>query len=278
MYKWLKYNSFSGDQNRTFPWVRALLGYLDIRPNLIKEKRKLDNRLKSIELPRIAHIHTPKTGGTYTNHLKEYFPHLNFSHVVVRQNRSDKWCPVGLTPIHSNKIKGYYTFATVRNPLLFLISYYHHVLGNKKFENVNHYDYQNAQKGFEYLVNVILSREDKWPSRKFLFPNLFDQSGNIVVDWVNKNETLDDDLKQLLIQFDFVHKPQKKQRVAIKKPYEEYYSQSLFDKVCKAYEREMTLFGYDGYESYDPKVDMHKFKVNKISYKYDTDELSWLEK
>lgn len=278
IHKWLKHNTFHSEDNRKLLYLKLLFGMLEIRPNLIIEKIKIQRKAKDMKIPLIGHIHTPKTGGTYTNYLRTSFPHVNFSHVVVRTDRSDKWCPIGLVPINPKKIAGYYIFSTVRNPLLFLISYYHHVLGNMGSDNIVHYDYENALKGFDNLVNVIITRDDKWPSKKFLFPNLFDQNGNIVVDWINRNETLDNDLKLLLEKYDVEHKPQERQRVSQKKEPKEYYSKDLLEMVLKTYDREMKLFGYKDFENIEPKVNLKDFKSSNIKYDFVSDKLEWASK
>jgi hypothetical protein len=273
IYKWLKHNAFKGDSYRRFSWLRVVFGFLDFRPNLIRRKIELTKDIRGSNLPKIGHIHVPKTGGSYTGSLRKQFPHVSFNHVVVRSDRSDSWCPVGMTPISPKKIKGYYIYSTVRNPLLFLISYYHHVLGNKGFENTNHYDYLEAVKGFENLVNVIISRESIWPSKKFLFPNLFDQSGNIVANWVNRNEVLDEDLSNLLNSFHIHHVPIEKKRVSKKNPPESYYSTELLDKVEETYKREIEFFGYKGFGFNEPPINLHEFKNSKLKYFYQTDTL-----
>jgi len=283
IYRWLKHNAFSANQSRPFqlriifPWLKIIFGYFDLRPNLKKAKIKLFKKAKGSNLPKIGYIHVPKTGGSYVASLESDFPHISFSHVVVRTDRSDKWCPIGLTPIHPKKIEGYYIFATVRNPLLMLISYYHHVLGNEGFNKSKHlYDYDVANKGFEHFVNTIITREDKWPSKKFLFPNLFDQEGRIVVDWVNRNETLDLDLKKLLNRFDLQHQIKERKRVAKKRVNNEYYSKELLEKVCKVYAREMKIFGYDGYKIIDPLAELKNFKSSNIKYLYSEDKVEGL--
>jgi len=273
VYKWLEHNGYRGEHNRRLSSLKILFGFFDIRPNLFIEKIKNSVRAKKQNIPLIGHLHTPKTGGTYVNHLMDNFPHVNFSHVVVRETRNDKWCPVGLVPIKPNKINGYYIFATVRNPLEFLISYYHHVLGNMGSDNIEHYDYEEAQKGFENLVTIIINREDKWPSKKFLFPNLFNQDGHIVVDWVNRNETLDDDVSSLCSKFGLVHIPKAKKRTSNKNKSEQYYTQELLNKVSKTYWREMDLFGYENFNIKIPKVNLYSFKTSNLRYDYLTDIL-----
>jgi hypothetical protein len=268
--KWLIHHAFYSDEERSYKTLRVLFGILDFRPRLFKEKRKWAGE----KLEKIGHLHTPKTGGNYVSQFKNEFPHINFSHVVVRTNRGDQWCPVGLNPIHPNKIKGFYIFTTVRNPLTFFISYYHHVLGHDIYHNKNHYDYPYAVKGFDVLLNEVLNREDKWPSKKFLFPNLFDQQGNPVANFVLRTEELDKDLTKITTKFGYsIAKKERKRQAKKKGTSDSYYSEKLFNKVVQTYAREMKLFGYDGFETVEPRVNLHEFQESGLKYDYLTDKL-----
>ncbi len=279
--KWLKYNAFQGEQNRSLPWLRVLFGIIDFRPNLMITKYKYEKKIKKLKVERLGHIHIPKTGGSYLNSLSDNeFLHLNFNHVVVRDDRSDELCPIGLTPIKKQKLEGYFLFSTVRNPLTFLISYYHHVKNFGDYINSKNYDYEDAQKGFKHLVLKIINRTDKWPSRNFLFPQLFNDKGEIVVDWINKNETLDNDIKELATKFD-IKIPTKKEsiRVSPKKiSNEEYYDQELLKLVLNIYSREMNLFGYDRFKTVDSTIDLRNFKNSNYNYDYKNDILIQKEK
>jgi len=272
--KWIIHHAYYSNHETTLPYLRLILTLFDIRPNLIKEKYFI-KKDKSEKYPNfVGHIHIPKTGGTYVNSLKSFIPYVNLSHVVSRKNRSDKYCPIGLTAIRERKLKSFYLFSIVRNPLNFIISYYHHVKGFEKLVNPYHYDFLAAQKGFNYLVNTIINRTDKWPSRKFLFPQLFNQEGKCIVDWINRTEQLDYDLSKFCNYFGQTFSPEKKKRVSPKTKYpEQYYSDKLYDSVLKIYHREMLIFGYNGFQTDVPKIKLKPLMKDNISYNYLKDEI-----
>jgi hypothetical protein len=269
--KWMIHRAIYSDKKRSMPWLRLIFDKFDIKPNLYIKKRELLKHYRETDIPLIGHIHVPKTGGTYTSSLQNVLPHINFSHVLVRNDRSDKYCPVGFTPIAPKKVNGFYLFSNVRNPLTFLISYYHHVKGFVGYKNPNHWDYEYAQQGFDYLVKIVLNRTDKWPGRKFLFPQLFDQEGICIIDRINRTETLDEDLKSLCKEFGLEFKSKERKRVAPKKKTpEEYYSNVLYDEVVNVYSREMQMFGYEGF---DLQTNEYQSKNNfTLIYDYARDE------
>jgi hypothetical protein len=272
--KWIIHHVFYSSEKRTLPYMRLLFCMFDFRPNLIKERFLFRRRQQKENIPLIGHIHVPKTGGTYTNSLQETLPHINFSHVLVRSTQADYSCPVGLTTIKKNKLNSFFLFSTVRNPLSFFVSYYHHAQGFGNYVNRNHYDYAAAQKGFDYLMQTIMNRSDKWPSRKFVFPQLFDQDGKCIIDWVNRNETLDADLNALCEYFGLNFSPGSKQRVSPKnKRWEEYYSDKLLHEVSLLYSREMKLFGYSGPDVVMPYIQTMPMQKARVTYKYVPDEL-----
>ncbi len=271
--EWMLYHAFYSTEKRTYPYFRLFLDYFDIRPRLVINKFKTARIAKKMRLPLIGFIHVPKTGGSYTTSSENFLPHINFSHAVIRKNLSDKFCPVGLVAIKEIKINNCYIFSIIRNPLNFLVSYYHHVKGFEKHYNKYHYDYQYVQNGFENLIRTILNRTDKWPSRKFLFPQLFDQDGNCIINWINRNEMLDTDLLEMCNKFGYKFVPGEKQRVSPKKNITDYYTAELIDLVSSVFSREMKLFGYNKFNLIDPLIKLRPFDKNKIQYNYIEDKL-----
>ncbi len=271
--KWMTYWAFYSTNNRKTPVsvLRLLMAYFDLHPSQIMKKAWLSRHHHHL----IGHIHMPKTGGTYVSSLEDTFPHINFSHCLIRNDRTDRFCPTGLTCISSSHVKSFFLFSCVRNPLNFLVSYYYHVKGGKpEYKNPNHYDFTSAQKGFSYLLETIMNRTDKWPSRKFLYPQLFNQKGSCIIDWINRQEALNADLEKLGRYFNTVIHAKKKQRVSEKQvSYAQHYSDDLFEKVTKVYQREMALFGYDGFDILTPMVETKPLEKKRIGYDYIRDQL-----
>lgn len=270
--KWMEHAAFNGRQNQNFQFLRYVLLYFDIRVRLKISKIRATGKANN-NFQKIGFIHIPKTGGTYLSSLKEQLPFISFNHVLSRDDRSDRFCPVGLTAIKSNKIRDYYLFSVVRNPFGFFRSYYHHVLGSRIHYNYNHYDYHNAQRGFDYLVNTIIHREDTWPSRKFLYPQLFDEAGIPLINFVLRQEQLDQDLDILFQKFGRQYSPKTKQRVSVKCVLDDYYSPTIKNLISDIYYRELSLFGYDGFEVVQPRIDLKDFGNQCTKYNYLSDSL-----
>lgn len=205
-----------------------------------------------------AYIHIPKTGGTYLAQVEsskvpviEGVKYLGHTCIITDKKNKLKIYPpkVGflenyITPYPT--VQKYYLFSTVRNIYAWLVSYYYHAGGfNPKYHDPNHYDYQNARKGFEYLVKTISDRNGKiWPCRKFIHFQLFADNGSLVVDWINRTETLDQDLEMLAKKLSLSFHRRPKQRLGKHKDYRSYYTDELFDLVSNVWRREVQLFGF----------------------------------
>jgi hypothetical protein len=203
-------------------------------------------------------IHIPKTGGTYlqqggTDKKPVIKPMINLGHsCAINKSISN---PEAFPPKIGYKdkkkydqrwLKNYFVFSTVRNIFDWLVSYWGHSGGhNPKYRNTNHYDYEIAQRGFEYLIKAIADREDKWPSRKFIHFAIFSYHGDLIVDWLNRTETLDEDLKAMAEYKYLSYSKKEKQRVGIRdRDYRSYYNEELIELVYKTWGRELKLFGY----------------------------------
>jgi len=126
------------------------------------------------------------------------------------------------------------------------VSYAGHAGGwNAKYRDPEHYDYEAANKSFDFLVKTIANREDLWPNRKFIHCQLFCNNGQLITDWLNKVETLDDDLTVLAVAAGVSYKRRPRQRVGCRTDYRQYYTDSLVELVYKTWSRELKLFGYD---------------------------------
>tara|TARA_B110000027_G_C16092081_1_gene288964 strand:- start:988 stop:1587 length:600 start_codon:yes stop_codon:yes gene_type:complete len=190
--------------------------------------------------------------------------------MLLRENLDDRHVPVGLMATRFKPSSHHVLFATVRNPITFFRSYYHHVLGHGEYHNHGHYDYKASTKGFGYLMESIMNRDDKWPSRKFLFPQLFDQSGRLVVDWINRNESLDEDMSMFANSLGYKFLAQAPKRAAPVKELMHYYSDSLMDEVLQTYRREFELFGYsdNSAKKVVSSILLHR-DVSQINMSYD---------
>ncbi len=273
--KWMVYQAFHSKKKRYAGHLRLLMHSVDFHPR--REVYFAKNHFRAMITGReiLVFLHAGKTGGTYLASQIKGVPFVTLNYSLLREDLDDAHIPLGLIGTRYRPAKNHFLFSTVRHPLHFFPSYYHHALGFGSYRNEQHYDYAIAQKGFEYLMKSILDRDDVWPSRRFLFPLLFDQSGRMVVSWINRTETLDEDMEALAREKGFEYQRGRPKRVSPRKGLDHYYSDSLREVIEKHYIREINLFGY-GHDA-EPSSDSILYRrvdPTRVRYVYTSDELS----
>ncbi|MDP7423375.1 MAG: hypothetical protein QGH40_16005 [bacterium] len=223
-----------------------------------KTIRNLVAMIKTRKIP--AYLHIPKTGGTYISqretddqaviHPVKYLGHKFVidrpgDHNVIYLEHDPARAKTSV--IAREKIEEYYhVFSTVRNIFDWLVSYASHAGGwNSRYRDTEHYDYEVANKGFEYLLKTIADRENQWPSRKFIHCQLFSSSGDLIVDWLNSTRSLDEDLGKLAEYYRCTYTRKERQRVGERKDYRSYYTDELIDLVHTTWRSEIKLLGFE---------------------------------
>jgi hypothetical protein len=172
-------------------------------------------------------------------------------------------------------------FSVVRNPFDLLVSWADHAGGwSGKKVNPNQYDYQIANKGFDYFLKTMAERDDYWPNKKLIHFQLFNSRGDFLPDWICRTESLDLDLKEMAGFYKLTYTQKSKQRVstARNKDYRTHYTDELREIVEKTWARELEFLGYnfDGVASnnsmYHGKVDEEN--KTRIKYNLNTDVLT----
>jgi hypothetical protein len=209
--------------------------------------------------PSLYFLHIPKTGGTYVTQLESDdrsvigpIESLGHSYVIVEPGQTNPLyrhhdSQRASDLVHLKDDLDRPVFTVVRNVFAWLVSYYFHCGGhNPRYHDPEHYDYDNAQKGFDYLLRVIMDREDLWPNRKFIFVQNFASDGSLVPRYILRTRTLDDDLAWLADEFQLDYKgPRTKQRRGGHRDYRDYYSDALISDVRETWSREIELYGFE---------------------------------
>ena len=230
-------------------------------------------------------LHVPKTGGTYlsqyeTDSKPVLQPIRSLSHAYLVDDGFDQEKDLPKRGVHPNgirnikEIENSFVFSTVRNIYEWLVSYAHHSGGwSSKYHDTSHYDYENANKGFEYLLKTIADRDDIWPSRGIIHLHMFAQpSGKCVVDWINYNHRLDADLKHMSRVFGLKYRPNlPKQRVSGYDSYLKFYDDKLLNFVYDTWKNEIDFFGFK------PEGEKDTFLAGNYNHMKDKIHFSWRE-
>jgi len=205
-----------------------------------------------------VYIHIPKTGGTYLSQYKNGQPSvvhpmkfIGHRSIVAKTGdpnylywNRDKNREYTQT-ISKESVRGIPIIITVRNIYSWLVSYAGHAGGwNPRYRDTSHYDFEAANKGFEYLVHRIANREHPWPNRKFIFFQAFCTDREFLPDYVTRTESLDTDMENLSKKLGLTYHKREKLRVGVHKDYREYYSDKLIQCVKETWNRELYLYGY----------------------------------
>ena len=235
----------------------------------------------------VLHLHIPKTGGTYISQYESdsnsvISPVFSLGHAYISRNNIN---PIYEVPyynkhnhpiFHPDNLVNKFVFCTVRNIHNWLVSYFVHSGGeSSNYLNKEHYDYSIAQKGFDYFIKHISDRTDLWPNRKFIFCQAFDDDGNLAVDWINRTESLDEDLEELAKLKSLKYLRKRKQRKGGIVSYENYYNTELYELVNTTWAREIELYGYSVQNKLNNTPLYRLISADqkaKISYNYKTDE------
>jgi len=196
-----------------------------------------------------AFVHIPKTGGSYLGQFQRptppvLWPMRYFGHCSI--GRPDG--PYAADRFHLEskaEVASYFVFSVCRNPFDWLVSYAAHAGGwNPKYRNENDPDFELANGEFPEFVKRVLDREDRWPNRRMLHYMMFADDGEFMVNWVLRNETLDDDAEALARHVGARFRRTERTRVGKRPDYREMFTDPLVELVEGAWGDELRLLGY----------------------------------
>ena len=131
----------------------------------------------------------------------------------------------------------YFKFAIVRNPWGRLVSEYEFLL-----KSPAHGRHARVKEigSFEAFVDMQIPRRDAYQTNM-----LCDRYGELLTDFIGRMETLADDWKTICERTGIPHQELPHKNVSARRPYTDYYTPELRDRVAKHWSREIELFGYD---------------------------------
>ncbi|WP_370173129.1 MULTISPECIES: sulfotransferase family 2 domain-containing protein [Hyphomonas] len=196
--------------------------------------------------PAYVFVHIPKTAGTsLSNSLKAHSKIVETGgkkrdidyHATARQLREY----VGTATFETA-----YKFSFVRNPWGRLVSWYFflqshapNLIGDQTFEDW-------VLRGAHMLEGTHMEGEPLVPGqRRPQLSWLEDENQNLMVDFVGKVETLEDDFAIVCDKLGFPPPDIPRMRTSSHGEYQQYYTQEMIDFVRNHYARDIEKFGYE---------------------------------
>lgn len=136
----------------------------------------------------------------------------------------------------ADRFERYFKFAIVRNPWARLVSEYEFILRWPK-----HGRHRRVKRlgSFDKFVEMQIPRRNAYQ-----LPALCDRRGNLLMDFVGRLENLDDDWRTICARIGIPYLPLPKKNVGQRRPYTDYYTPELRDRVARHWAQEIELFGY----------------------------------
>lgn len=158
----------------------------------------------------------------------------------------------GRLGIFGLSIKNFATFSVIRNPFAWHASWFTYIRGpkggkrsgyhieNELFKKMTFSDY------VDWLENPMAIKSRMFDMGKQVSDWVIDEQGKIAVDHILKQETLVDDLMELIkIHNLMLRLPKKTVNVSNKtQRYQDFYSANDVDKIATRHQKDIKLFGY----------------------------------
>jgi hypothetical protein len=137
----------------------------------------------------------------------------------------------------AERFERYFKFAIVRNPWRRLVSEYEFIL---KYPVHGRHRRVSRLEGFGEFVEMQIPRRDAYQLKQ-----LCDRDGRLLMDFVGKLETLDEDWQTICERIGIPHVALPRKNVSVERPYTDYYTPELRDLVARHWAREIEQFGYE---------------------------------
>lgn len=157
-----------------------------------------------------------------------YSPHLPDAHLKAYQAKEM------LSPELFSRC---FKFAFVRNPWDWQVSLYHFMI-----KDTNHYQHRLGKSfnGFDQYLEWRLNDD-----LRFQHEFLLDENGTMLMDYVGRLETINDDMAHICQTLDIPAIQVPHVNKSKHNDYRSYYTDTTRDQVAQAFKRDIELFGYD---------------------------------
>ncbi|NQW15585.1 MAG: sulfotransferase family 2 domain-containing protein [Rhodobacter sp.] len=213
------------------------------------------NRIEALGLRRglpMIFVHTPKCGGSYIAHAigeKRERRCFTRKHPALKGHKTYMEYKTAMIPLGID-IDDFITFSVIRDPWSWHVSLYHYVkglTGVDQRKNQKLHAIMNKLSFSEYLV-WLENMEDEFHdsyNAKNVCDWVIDDKGEIAVDFILRQEKLDEDLRLFNEEYGILlNIPKKPVNTSKHKAYQKYYSPAEVDYIAKRHKRDIDLFGY----------------------------------
>jgi len=143
----------------------------------------------------------------------------------------------------------YYKITFVRNPFDWLVSIFYYIKNDSENQYHNEVIGLNLNQFIEYYVNCMMLNEGKQigsNKNTTLFDYVTDKDGKILVDYIGKCETINEDMKNLWGKVDINPKELSLINVGInrERDYRQYYDNKTKTIVEKYFKKDLEFFNY----------------------------------
>lgn len=200
-------------------------------------------------------VHTPKCGGTYVNRAFgrrfRRCPTLTWpeaaGHLLYTQYRD-------IFRARGQDIHDYYLFSVVRNPFDWHVSWFNYIRKDEGGRRSGHrieaelFARMNFADYVQWLEDPDAPRGPQGYIQRQVHEWLIDETGNIRVDRVLRQENLRDDFAAMIAETGILVRPGNRRRnVSNDKDFRSFYTPREVDIIARRHATDCALFGY-GFE------------------------------
>ncbi|MBF0391792.1 MAG: hypothetical protein HQL38_03840 [Alphaproteobacteria bacterium] len=210
----------------------------------------------------LIYIHIPKTGGSSINKAIIGLDALNAKHRYLTNGppRFDPYysmsTPSALSlPTVANGNSR--IFSSVRNIYAFLFSYYNWV--RRGPGSWTPHSVWAIRWDFEGWLSHVAESDEAWVSNGFVFFQLFEElSGALVVDWILRTESLQEDLNAMCAAWGLAAPAVPHENRGAHGDYRQHYTPRMIDLIEKTWADDIQLFGFDFENGYRATAPLHR--------------------